>query len=64
MTAGRGLGSVLQEVLAPTALAQLETFLKYHIAIIGMKIFPLHFGRLQFQASHPTRFFNNNVFLV
>lgn len=44
MMAGIVLRSVLQKVLAPTALAQLETFLKYHIAIIGMKISPLHFG--------------------
>lgn len=53
MTHGITLRSVLQKVLAPTALAQLETFLKYHIAIIGMKIFPLHFGRLQFQRPIP-----------
>lgn len=44
MTVGMVLRSVLQKVLAPTASAQLETFLKYHIAIIGMKISPLHFG--------------------
>lgn len=53
MTPGITLRSVLQKLLAPTALAQLETFLEYHIAIIGMKIFPLHFGRLQFQRPIP-----------
>lgn len=53
MTPGITLISVLPKVLAPTALPQLETFFKYHIAIIGMKIFPLHFVRLQFQPPIP-----------
>uniref|UniRef100_A0A7N6FIK9 Uncharacterized protein n=1 Tax=Anabas testudineus TaxID=64144 RepID=A0A7N6FIK9_ANATE len=51
-----GISCVLQKLLAPTALAQLETFLQYHIAVTGMKIFPCHFGRLQFQRHIPHDF--------
>lgn len=44
---GRTHHSVLENVPAlPTSLTQLETFFRYHIAIIGMKTLSLHFGNL------------------